>query len=328
MKNKLKKSLFGIIFAIGINANAGACLTNPGSLMQIVASTCYECMFPITIAGMPLIHGPMSDPSPSVKKPICVCDDPFPRVGIPISFFEPSRLIEVVSDPFCFPSFGFSSAISVGVLSGNRQKSGTSSKRTFMQTHYGIFPIMTALEIITDFLCLEVNGIDYGYITEVDPLWNSDELTAFIQPEALLFGNPITNLACIADSISASAGRPIDLLFWCMGTWGNAYPLTGSQPSKDSHMGDIAAIASKMIYKLHRQLMLFGSYGTQGLCGQYPMPIWRKSVYRIQPVLPVPTGEAIVIGEAGIKWDMFKDIPMTFNNYSMLLFKKRDCCVW
>ena len=324
---KLFVKLKFLLIVLVLNVNSHACEENSQALTDIVSDLCYECIFPITISGITLITGPMDDPNPSSRMPLCICEDPFPRIGIPVSFFEPSRLIEVVSEPYCFPSFGFKGSIGLdGMLAGNKQKGGTTSKRNFMQSHYVIFPILSVLGVVMDFLCLESSGVDYAYITEVDPLWNSDTLAAIISPEALLFGNPVTNLACIADSVSSNFGRPIDVLFWCMGAWGNAYPMTGSQPAKDSYMMDVASIASKMIYKMHRELVLWGSVGSKGMCSKYPMPIWKKTAYRLQPVIPVATSEAIVIGEAGLKWDSMKNPPNSFNNYSLVLFKKRDCC--
>ncbi len=321
----LKAKLFLVIFAFSVNSHA--CMPNPSAFMEVINDLCYECIFPITISGVPLVTGPMNDPNPSSRAPICICSDPFPRIGIPISYFEPSRIIEVVSDPYCFPTFGFAGSVNLsGMLGGNKQSGGTTSGRNFMQSHYVIFPILNILELVVDFLCMEGAGVDYAYITEVDPLWNSDTLSALISPEALLFGNPITNLACVADSVSTLVGYPIDVLFWCMGAWGNAYPMSGSQPAKDSYMGDVAAIASKLIYKLHRELILWGSVGNQGICGDYPMPIWMKTAYRLQPVIPSATPEAVVIGESGLTWDSLKNLPNTFNNYSLVLFKKRDCC--
>ena len=326
-KFKLFTNIKILILISLINVNSYACMEDKSALLKMTQDLCYECMFPITISGLTLISGPMDDPSPSSRSPICICSDPFPRIGIPVSFFEPNRLIEVVSEPYCFPSFGFSATSNLGgMLGGNKQNGGTSSKRNFMQSHYGIFPVLSILELITDFLCMESSGVDYAYITEVDPLWNSDTLAAIISPEALLFGNPVTNLACIADSISSNFGYPIDLLFWCMGSWGNSYPMTGSHSAKNSYMADVAGIASKMIYKMHRELILWGSVGNQGLCGKYPMPIWKKTAYRLQPVIPIATPEAIVIGQTGLNWDSFKNPPSLFNNYSFILFKKRDCC--
>ena len=320
---------FGLLLILIFNVNSYACEEDNQALTNIMSDTCYECIFPITISGVTLIEGPMDDPSPSSRAPLCICEDPFPRIGIPVSFFEPTRLIEVVSEPFCFPSFGFKgSSEAEGMLAGNKQKGGTTSKRNFMQSHYVIFPILSVLGVVMDFLCLESSGVDYAYITEVDPLWNSDTLSAIINPEALLFGNPIANLACIASSVSAAvANIPLDILFWCKGSWGNAYPLTG-QTGGDGYVEGGASVAASLIYKLHRQLILWGSWGQAGLCGYYPAPIWRKSAYRLQIVTPIPSLYATTIGTTGMLWSFGKNPPFVGDNFSYLLFKKRECCAF
>lgn len=52
-----------------------------------------------------------------------------------------------------------------------------------------IFPLYKLLEMFIDSMCFESEDFDIAYITEVDTLWNSDTLSAIINPEALLFGN-------------------------------------------------------------------------------------------------------------------------------------------
>ena len=49
-----------------------------------------------------------------------------------------------------------------------------------------------------------------------------------INPEALLFGNPIAQTACVADSVAATVSQPIDPLFWCMGSWVRLSPVGGA----------------------------------------------------------------------------------------------------
>jgi conjugal transfer pilus assembly protein TraU len=71
-------------------------------------------------------------------------------------------------------------------------------------------------------------------MTEVMPTWQSGALAAIIQPESILFGNPAAGLACMADSAAAAAGTVLDPLFWCMGSWGNTYPLAGDIHFDDS----------------------------------------------------------------------------------------------
>ena len=324
MISRIKKVIVSVSLLFSVSYG---CPPNPTAQAQIIASICYECMLPISIGGIQLAQGPMPDPMGAVSSPVCICRDPFPRVGIPVSFFEPSRMIEVVSTPFCFPAFGTPSSPQPN-LSGTRGKNGGDGEsNTFAQAHYMIYPVYSILELITDLLCLEVTGVDFAYITEVDPLWQSDTLAAFMQPEALLFANPISQIACIADSVSSAVYFPNDALFWCMGSWGNAYPLTGSLNSTGDFIQDYAGIAARMIYKLHRQLVLWGSWGQAGLCGYYPQPIWRKTAYRLQILIPIPHPIGTTIGQTGHVWSFGKDVPITNDNAVFMLFKKRDCCV-
>ena len=62
-------------------------------------------------------------------------------------------------------------------------------------------------------------------------MWNDDETAFgqcpfFLNPEAAIFGNPIAQASCAADSIAATAGFSIDALFWCAGCQGSMYPRT------------------------------------------------------------------------------------------------------
>ena len=322
----MKKSIF--IFLIFMQVNLFAVCAPTGALtVDIILKADYTAMFPLRIAGIPIIPGRIQDVGGSVSSPICICKDPIPRIGIPVSFFEPSRLIEVVKDPYCFPSMGFGLTTSGGALGGTSGDDGSGNQSTFYQAHYYIFPIYALLELLTDFICLQMTGFDMAYLTEVDPLWNNDTLSAILNPEALLFGNPISNLACIADAVTSAVFEPIDALCWCKGSWGNAYPLTG-QTGGDGFVEGGASVAASLIYKLHRQLILWGSWGQAGLCGYYPAPIWRKSAYRLQIVTPIPSLYATTIGTTGMLWSFGKNPPFVGDNFSYLLFKKRECCAF
>ena len=91
---------------------------------------------------------------------------------------------------------------------GNR-----STQHSFYQVHWYVYPVIYWLQLIVDFLCLEKADFDVGYLTEFDPLWNEDELSFILNPEAVLFGNPIAQAACAADCTAASTGFPQDILF-------------------------------------------------------------------------------------------------------------------
>ncbi|EAJ4838564.1 conjugal transfer protein TraU, partial [Campylobacter jejuni] len=83
-----------------------------------------------------------------------------------------------------------------------------------------------------------------------------------------------------------------------------------------------------MIYKLHRELILWESAGQLGLCGEYPMPIWRKSSYRLQILAPVPHPMGMGIGQSGILWSFAKNYPVAGDNFTFMVFKKKECCAF
>lgn len=320
-----KTVLAALVFPVLLES---ACIPRPTAMAEIIGSACYACIFPLRIAGIEIVPGIIPDVQSTISSPICVCSNPFPRIGIPVSFFEPSRLTESVTDAWCFPTMGFGMPLGMGLNGGtkDRPEEGDTA-RTFFQAHYFIYPLFAMLELLTDFVCLDAASFDLAYLTEVDPMWNDDALTALITPEALLFNNPVMNLACIADSLASQVFTPLDPLFWCKGSWGNAYPLTGNVTA-NNFVEDAASASASMIYKLHRELILWGSYGQVGLCGRFPAPIWRKSSYRLQMVEPIPHPIATTIGQSGMIWTGLKNTPGLGDNFGFLLFKKRDCCAF
>src|SRR3546814_1441818 len=76
--------------------------------------------------------------------------------------------------------------------------------------------------ILTDMACLEQSSVDIAYVTEIDPLWQDDTLTALINPEVALFANPLAQTACAADCGAATGKLPLDPLFWCAGCLGRS----------------------------------------------------------------------------------------------------------
>src|SRR3546814_3836357 len=79
-------------------------------------------------------------------------------------------------------------------------------------------------------------------MTEVDPLWQDDALAALINPEAVVFANPIAKAACAGDCVAATANLPLDQLFWCAGCQGSMYPLNGNIPASIGHVQSSALI--------------------------------------------------------------------------------------
>ncbi|MEZ9309461.1 TraU family protein, partial [Vibrio cyclitrophicus] len=92
--------------------------------------------------------------------------------------------------------------------------------------HWYKYPVIYWLQLMQSTACMATDVFDVAYMTEIDPLWDDDELSLILNPEALLFGNLAAQLACVPEAMltSANVALPIDALFWCLGSQGSAYP--------------------------------------------------------------------------------------------------------
>lgn len=282
---------------------------------------------------MRLFNSNLPDSPDLATSPVCVCPTPLgiPRPGIPIAFWEPARYVETVKDPFCFPSLGvgMSNLFDANLGGANTGMSNQEEMSTFVQAHWFIFPVWAMMELLIDFICVEHSGFDLAYLTEVDPLWNDDLLAFIINPEALLFANPAAQLSCAADSVAAAAGLPIPALYWCMGSWGSVYPLTGHL-NDDDYVQANAGAGARMIYKIGRQALLW-DVGIN-LCAAVPTPIWVKWNYRMQIAKPVRSSGCMPIGRTGLMWAFGKNPALgsgnSADNFVFIVFRKRACCAF
>ena len=200
---------------------------------------------------------------------------------------------------------------------------------SFYQVHWYIYPIMYWLELLMDFVCLENTSIDLACITELDPLWHDDEKSFILNPEAVLFGNPIAQAACAADCVSATTRLPMNELFWCSGCQGGLYPFTGTLNDHSGGVQGSLLIAGRFMAKLHRELLLWGTSGKEGLCSKYVMPIIKKTQYRFQMTYPLPTArDCYPMGHTEVFWQGGKEFPYNGSDFGYLIWRRRDCCLF
>jgi len=311
-----------------------------GSSLNPMDDVCWDCIYPIKIGGETIVEGNSLNGEAPSSADASVCECPIPvapyvRFGITASLWEPARMIETVKDPYCFPAIGGNAGgnNSGGFLRGTHShvqgKGGEAQDASvFAQAHWWIMPFWSIMEALLDYECLEVAGVDVGYITEVDPYWQDDVMTAIFQPEALLFANPVAQLACMADAV-ASQYLPLSPLFWCMGSWGSAYPLTGHINDNDYVQGN-AAVAGRLIYKLNRELVICDPGVWYCFC--VPTPIWVKHNYRIQIARPTKDFMCHPLGRSGMVWEYLKNPPFagakgSEGNFLWIITRKRDCCM-
>jgi len=316
-----------VALLLALASPAPAC---QGRFLNPITDVCWWCVFPIRIGGISISLGAKNEDYSSMNaNPICLCGDPIPRVGLKVSFWEPARVIEPVMSAFCFPSLGGLQLSANSTWHGGSvaEHHGTGVTRGAFQLHYYVYPVFGVLNLLTDLACLQGEGFDLAYMTELDPLWNDDQLAAIIEPEAILFGNPAAQLACMADAAAANAGFPIDPLFWCQGSWEGVYPMTAHLANLSNYAEGSAAATGKLLAKLHRQGLLWGTVGEDALCGKYPMPIWRKSQYKLQLGYPWPQMSCLPIGRSGLIWSAGENIP-SMENFVWILWRKRTCCAF
>jgi conjugal transfer pilus assembly protein TraU len=300
-----------------------------GRFINPITDVCWKCIFPMTIAGVKVVNSSMPD-TKSPRDLICFCrrpNIPVPVPGIPVGFWEPARLVDVTKSPMCMVSLG-------GIKLGDSPNKGFKDDQdgsSFYHVHWYVYPVLYWLELLMDFMCLEQNSIDLAWLTEYDPLWNNDAKANILNPESILIAQKsyAAYSACIADCMQASIGMSYDYMYWCSGCQGCLYPFTGTLSHHNGGVGSSVLIVSKFIAKQHRSLMLWGYSGKQGLCGKYPMPVIKKSQYRLQMTYPIPeTRSCKRIGESEISWQVEREFPVKGEDFGYLIWRKRDCCLF
>ena len=314
---------------------AASASTCKGKFINPVTDICWSCILPISVgtADIGNIGGQEDIPNPS--NPVCSCITN-PTIGLSIGFWEPARQVETVRKPFCLVSLGgidLNPGIAAPEAARFTHSEGNGDGGSFYQAHFYVNTVMYWLNVVSDFPCLEQGSFDLAYMTEVDPLWNDDETTLILNPDAMLFANPVAVAACAADCVAASTGFGLAKLFWCAGCQGGIYPLDGQVPN---HMGGVRTatlMAQRLTAKMHRQFLAWGYHGQPGLCGPYLLPVMDKTAYKTQMTYPVPNTEKIngkccqPFGSTTVIWGAGKEYPVKGEDFSFMLFRKRNCCV-
>ncbi len=269
--------LLGLCLAASA-ARAADSLTCTGRFPNPITEICWSCILPISIGSTSIANIGGQEDIANPSSPVCSCGVN-PTVGLSIGFWEPARHVEAVRKPFCLASLGgidLDPGIPAPAGARFTRAEGDGDGGSFYQAHFYVNPVLYWLEVVTDFPCLERGSFDLAYLTEVDPLWNDDELTLILNPEAVLFANPVAVAACAADCVAATAGFGFAEMFWCAGCQGGIYPLDGHVPY---HMGGVrtaALLAQRLTAKMHRELLAWGWHGKAG---------------PVRPVLPAGHGQ-------------------------------------
>ena len=305
-----------------------------GRFPNPVVDICWLCLFPLHIGPVRISFGQTGngDAAPPM---LCTCPAPPPlfiRIGIGVSFWEPARVGEVVRTPFCSPTLGGITLASLAVPHGtNRDGAGGHQAESFYQVHWFQYPALSWLSMgISAAACFVSEPFDLVYLSELDPLWDDDQLTFILNPESLLFANPVAQAACIADTVRAGlTSYGFNLLFWCSGSQGSIYPISGTGANHIGGVDSSLAVIHRHVFKMHRQLLAQDTSTTAAMCGGIPQPILRKTQYKQQMIYPIPTTHtAYGFGVPSIVWGIGREFPYKGEDFAYLVWRKRKCCVW
>jgi conjugal transfer pilus assembly protein TraU len=332
----MKRCLILFISLIVFNSSSVNAKQCTGKLINPISDICWECIFPITIGSIPIVPGQRPD-TPNPSSPVCVCPGKLaglPQVGLAIGLWEAVRMIDVTKSPFCFVNLG-GLQIGEGLTNigsgGDPEHSASDSSSAVWHAHFYYYPIGFILQSILDLLCLELSTFDVAWITEVDPLWNDDQMSFLLNPESILFNNLIAQAVCVADCAAATVHNPLDPLFWCSGCQGSMYPMNGKVQHHKTSLQSSLLTTSRMIYRLHRQLQLPLTSGPEALCQPIPFPIIKKSQYRTQMINPTPSPDMFSgcqpLGRTSIHYELIKEKPIVGEDFGYLIWRKRNCCL-
>lgn len=298
---------------------------------KMITDVCWNCVLPIRVAGIPM-GGDGYYPEDAVKNPLCICKDNagIPHPGITTSMWEPARLIEFQRVPGCSSilngiRFPFDRTFQGSHGSGERD----GGDMTFMHYHYFAFPLFALLDLFVKQSCNPDGYLDMDmmYMSELDPTWNNDAMAFFTNPEAAAVANPIATTACAADAVAATAGRPIKEMFWCAGSWGTLYPLSGNHGGNTGVTGDTSLLTARVLAALHRRGLAWKTVGKGSMCEGKISPTLPKQQYKFTTVYPRPeTKSAHVMGESVMTWGLSRRIPAVGEDLVYMIWRWNDCC--
>lgn len=333
---------------------------------RMMKNVCWDCLFPIRIAGVDIAAGGHKAPSGAANTGFCYCPGCgyIGRFGVTVGYWSPSRLVENVTQPYCFPSLGgttmgdyspFVEKISVG-RQGGGIRSSTQNHTGLSHFHYYTYPILAILGMMDTYDCVDdgMSDFDLLFVSEVFPNWTDDSLSTYLNPEASLFANVSAWLAQPVDCISSTTMyKPIDSMFWIAGCWGSFYPLTGYTPGGTASPIQAASLrTSRALFMLHRIGMAKRQGGNDAVCKPVRETIMSKSFYRQQQFWPMPeSGNSMpaaggegssaspfgfgsmlptcchAIGASSMAWGEWRRIPVTGEENVQLVWRWVDCCV-
>lgn len=335
-KSKLLSILCAVLFPIS-QSNA----TCVGTWINPITDVCWSCMFPFTILGIKMDLPTGEEPAGSFHAPaVCAGQSSLGyKIGIGMSFYDPNKIVDVTRTPYCMVGLG-GIDLSAGIGDLYKRHGETMPETVkltnFYQAHTMIDPLLYLLEVPLDISCTQVGDFDIAYLTELDPLWNNDNLTFYLNPDVILYANPLTPITTAMDCVNNLPGAwniSSGLAYWSAGCQGSMYPLDGNLPGSYP-IDDSILTMQRLLHKNHRELLEFSTAGPAALFASIvPQPIMNKTEYKYSMIYPVNFIDPLSggkccspFGRTTIGWSAGHSFPTTGEDFSYHIYQRRDCC--
>lgn len=336
MKNKLLSILIASA-VFGSDAYA-ACV---GKFANPITDVCWSCMFPFTLIGMKIPNARGEEPIGAFHAPAVCAGQTLMgyKIGVGMDFYDPNRIVDVTRTPYCMVGLG-GIDLSAGIASLYKRHGETKPEGTklsnFYQAHTYIDPLLFILEVPIDMACTQMANFDIGYLTELDPLWNNDNLTFFLNPDAVLYANPVTAITTALDCVNNLPGAwntTSGYVYWSAGCQGSMYPLDGNL-SGNNPIDDSILTMERLLHKNHRELLEFSTAGPAALFSpMVPQPLMDKTEFKYSMIYPVGFIDPISgakccspFGRTTTGWSSGHSFPTGGEDFSYHIYQRRDCC--
>ncbi len=314
------------------------CRDNELLSTKLFTDVCWSCIFPIKVAGATI--GPTgSVPDDAARGVLCACADGLGvyHPGVLSALWEPRRIIELTRTPGCMSSLGGATLDLGNELQFGPQTDGAADERrhrfsiSFYNAHMYAMPLLRMLDMYLPGDCNSDPYSDFDIIsfTEIDPTWNNTILAFFQNPESAAVANIVAQQACALEAAGQFAGaQPQTKLWWCAGSWGGQYPLTGSIRSMDT-VRTTSLAGVRQLAVAHRRGLAYRSVGDDVTCRAKIYPTLPKQQYKFNMFSPTPeTKKGHFIGESPYKWQggTFRYPTGKGQDTTYMIFQWVDCC--
>ena len=317
-------------------ANASTTCADSGLLSgKLITDICWSCLYPIKAAGFTMIGGGRV-PDGAATQVLCACEDDLgvPSPGIMSAMWEPARVVELVREPGCMASMNTTLNIGDKRDWGDAGQGGDDGNETgsgvFYHYNYYSFPLLLMMELFVESYCTKDGWADFDvmFMSIYDPIWRNEELALMAYSEAPLVANVAAISACPADAISSTAGNPLSSLWWCAGSWGEIYNISGHTGEIGSMPNNTSLLATRAVAATHRRGLAFKTMGEENMCDGSISPMLPKDQYKWTMFWPVPERTSDhVTGENTFRWGEWRNPPTPGSDDAIyLLWRWNDCC--